>query len=127
MLLDPAGPPRRGRKSPIKASTPTPQQGPKRAKMNEKSLQPGGAYDRRLDRSLNHFPIGVPDDKKKTTVCQLHRVANKSVNNSTAIPVGARKDVMICKGCNAAVCLKCWEDFHSLEAFDSGDFCRVLS
>ena len=128
-LLDPKGPPRRGRESPIKASTPTPPRAPAgaaRARMTEKSLQPGGAFDRRLDRSLHHCPTMLPADKKKTTVCQFHRLAGKSINKNHAIPEGARRDVMICQDCNAAVCVKCWEVFHYKEVIGDADLCRVL-
>ena len=126
-LLDPDGPPKRGDKSQNKV--PWRQRGPtgkKRKQMTVKSIGAGGAYSRRLDPNFNHFPAPVPADKKKTTVCQLHRLAGAAINKDHKIPDGARKDVMICKDCDAALCLQCWGVFHSQDSFEKRDFCRIL-
>ena len=67
------------------------------------------------------------DDKKYTTVCQLHRLANGVVNEDTNIPRGTRNKVMICGDCNASLCLKCWETFYSKKGSTEDDFCTILS
>ena len=98
----------------------------KRKRMTEKSVAIGAAYGKRLDRGYYHFPTAVPEDKKKSTVCQLHRLAHTSIHKDNKIPDGARKDVMICKDCDAAICIQCWGVFHSKETFEKGDFCQIL-
>ena len=107
-LLDPNGPPTRREKSPTKAPRPTPLPKEKKKHMTMKSLGPAGVYGVRLDMGRHHTPQAVPDHQKKTAVCQLHRLVNKLVNEKTEIPAGTRNGVMICGGCNAAVCLQCW-------------------
>ena len=95
--------------------------------MTEKSLRVTGHFGVRLDPTKAHYPQPVPENAKRSTVCQLHRYANKVLNEKSDIPKGARDKVMICGDCNAAVCLKCWSTFHSTEVFSDYDFCEILS
>ena len=123
------GPERKKRGSPSKV-TATGQRkshtGIRRDRLTAKSLEKGGAHGMRLDRSLSHFPCPVKADKKKTTICQLHRVANKEVFKDTNIPAGARKDVFVCKDCDVSLCVKCWPIFHSQCCFEKENFLNVL-
>ena len=106
-LLDPKGPPIKERSRPTEIRPRRDVSGQKRKRMTQKSVGAGGSYGRRLDRSLPHLPTPVPAHKKKTTICQLHRLAGSVINMDNKIPDGARKDVMICNDCNAAICIKC--------------------
>ena len=126
-LLDPNGPPQYVQPSPTKAAKPKKTVGPRRPRLTEDSLKLGGDHGHRLDQSSSHFHSPVEDDKKKTTVCQLHRLANKVINDEHSIPSGSRKDVMICGNREVALCVNCWKPFHSLERFENEDFCRILS
>ena len=133
-LLDPGGPPQRKETSPEKAvKTQKPREphgvahGEKRRRLTENTLKPGALHGIRLDRSYYHFPSAVAPDKKKTTVCQMHRLANKVMNDSNNIPPGSRKNVMVCEDCGAALCLRCWRDFHTKEVFEIDDYCKIVS
>ena len=131
-LLDPEGPPRRKKENrstevfvprSINTSTAT----VRRAKMSVKTILPGGVHGVRLDRSLSHYPFAVGKDKKRTTVCQLHRLANKVINKVTAgTPKGARDGVLSCADCGVALCITCFPEFHSIELFGVPEFCKIL-
>ena len=130
-LLDPEGPPKRVSKSPTKApkSRPPSKQatGARRARMTEKLLGKGGAYSIRLDRGYCHFPsAGLFANMKETAVCQLNCLANGVINQDNNIPKSARENVLICKDCDASICLQCWAGFHSQEKFERDDYCRIL-
>ena len=127
-LLDPKGPGRRktGKTGEMVASRRKAQLGPRRDRLTSKSLQKGGDRGMRLDRSLYHFPSPVDADRKKTTVCQLHRVANKEVLKETNIPPGARKDVFVCNDCDVALCVECWPAFHQQQCFKTEDYWKIL-
>ena len=58
----------------------------KRSHMTEKSLGLAGTYGVRLDPGHAHFPQAVPDNQKRTAVCQLHRLANKVVISAVTFP-----------------------------------------
>ena len=124
-LLDPNGPPVRKEKSPTKAPRPLPDAS--RRRMTRKSLGLEGTFGVRLDGNRLHVPTPMLDNKKYTTVCQLHRLANSVVNKDRDIPKGARNKVMICGDCHASLCLKCWKSFHSKEVFTEDAFCTILS
>lgn len=127
-LLDPDGPPLRSATNQNKVpSRQRESTGKKRKKMTMKSVGAGGVYSSRLDPKYNHFPTPVAADKKKTTVCQLHRLAGNAINQDNKIPDGARKDVMVCKDCDAALCIKCWSVFHSKEVIENGDLWKILN
>ena len=61
------------------------------------SLDVGGVYGKRLDTTCHHFPAAVAEGKRKTTVCQVHRLANATINGDRNLPEGARKEVMVCQ------------------------------
>ena len=100
--------------------------GSKRKRFTANSLSLGGAFENRLDCTLGHFPTPLPEGKKKTTVCQLHRMANRVVNGSNDNPPGARTDVYICRGCDAALCVSCWSTFHQKTCFKKRDYVDIL-
>ena len=87
----------------------------------------GAAHGVRLNMTYFHFPSAVAKVKKDTTVCQFHRLANKVINNSNNNPPGSRKEVIICKDCDVALCVRCWEGFHTKIGFETEDYCRILS
>ena len=88
-----------------------------------------GVLNKRLDRSLNHLPVQSSrddDDKKKgnSIVCQLHRWAQRekyviptrrdpNAVTISAIPSGARRNVMYCNACKVYLCLGCNKMYHS--------------
>ena len=94
--------------------------------MTKTSLDVGSVYGKRLDTTCCHFPTAVEEGKRKTTVCQLHRLANASINKDNSLPAGARKEVMVCQTCDAALCVRCWESFHTIPTFECPEFERVL-
>ena len=98
----------------------------RRAKMSEKTILPGGVHGVQLDRSMSHYPFAVAKDKKRTTVCQLHRLANKVINKTTSAPKGARDGVLTCADCGVALCITCFPEFHSIELFGVPEFCKIL-
>ena len=108
--------------APLSMST----KGSKRKRFTANSLSLGGAFENRLDCTLGHFPTPLPEGKKKTTVCQLHRMANRVVNGSNDNPPGARTDVYICRGCDAALCVSCWSTFHQKTCFKNRDYEDIL-
>ena len=110
--------------APAPMSMPT--KGSKRKRFTANSLSLGGAFENRLDCTLGHFPTPLPEGKKKTTVCQLHRMANRVVNGSNDNPPGARTDVYICRGCDAALCVSCWSTFHQKTCFKKQDYVDIL-
>ena len=89
-------------------------------------MGPAGRHGIRLDRSKTHFPVPVPTDKKRTAGCQLHRLASKKMYGTTNNDVGVRDNVYECVDCDARLCLKCWDSFHSTEVFGIEDYCKVL-
>ena len=110
-----------------KAKALAPSQEKRRTKLTKRTLSPGGMLARRLDVSLGHFPTVVAEGKRKSTVCQLHRMANRMVNESNDIPPGARTDVYVCKGCDATLCVKCWATFHQTKCLKMEDYVEILN
>ena len=90
--------------------------------MTKTSLDVGGVYGKRLDTTCHHFQTPYAEGKSKTTVCQFHCLANNTMNSDRNLPAGAKKEVMVCKTCNAALCLRCWEAFHNTPTFEGPEF-----
>ena len=100
--------------------------GPRRPKFTEKALAPEGALKRRLDSSLRHFPVALNQKEKGSVCCQLHRFAHKWVNKNSSKPAGSRSDVYTCGDCGVALCVQCWEVFHTTKCFVGNDYQNVL-
>ena len=100
----------------------------RRPKFTAKSLAEGGALGMRLNQAYEHEiqQLTVEQKKANTTVCQLHRMANKEINGSSAIPHGGRQQVVVCKACGVALCLNCWGKFHGTKCFEKADFREIL-
>ena len=94
--------------------------------MTKTLLDVGGVYGKRLDTTYHHFPTPVTEGKRKTTVCQLQRLANATINKDTSLPSGTRKEVVVCQTCNAALCVWCWGSFHTILTFECPELERVL-
>ena len=74
-------------------------------------------YKKRLDTTSHHFPPAVPSDKRKPAVCQLHHLANDTLNGDRNVPNGTRREVTVCMTRDAVLCVRCWESFHTLPTF----------
>ena len=125
-LLDVNGPPRRENKTPEKQRKRAGVRGARKPPLSEKSMGPAGRHSVRLDGSKTHFPVAVPADKKRTTGCHLHRLASKMINGTTNNTKGMQDNVWECLDCDARLCLKCWDAFHSTAEFGTEDYCKVL-
>ena len=113
----PAAVTKQERKAPAQAQRP---------RLTEAALGPDGTFTKRLDCRLGHFPCPVPEGKIRTTIYQLHCLANRAANNNNQVPPGTRTNVYVCGGCNVALCVKCWEDFHKTECFKIDNYAHVL-
>ena len=90
--------------------------------MTKTLLDLGGVYKKHLDTTSHRFSAAVPADKRKSTVCQLQLLANTTLNVDRNVPVGARREVVVCMTCNAALCVRCWESFHTLYTLEGPNF-----
>ena len=95
--------------------------------MDANAMASDGALKRRLDSSLRHFPVMMDPVAKKNCCCQLHRLANSFVNKNNNRPPGSRSDVYVCGDCGVALCIKCWNVFHTKVCFSAADYEAVLA
>jgi hypothetical protein len=97
-----------------------------RPRLTETTLSPTkGKLSHRRHHELRHYPHR--DGKSSEWVCQLHRQANRAVNNSVKIPKGARSDVWECRACRVRLCIGCWELYHTHERFEDSDYEAILA
>jgi hypothetical protein len=71
----------------------------RRSVLDDKSLAVGGSMSVRLHAQVTHWPKPT----KPRTRCQMHRW----------LGIEAKNDVMHCKTCNVALCIHCYEPFHT--------------
>ena len=86
-----------------------------------------GALRCRLDHSKKHWPKKLAEGKNRTTCCQMHRFAARSLNKGEKAPPGARSDVFHCPDCNTALCISCWDKFHTTKCFQVKDYVDILA
>ena len=78
------------------------------------ALTTDGRLSRRLDREFDHMPIPT---KKPNTTCQLHNLAMSEMCFQGT--TGCRTGVMLCRGCNTNICIKCWQLYHECEDLEA--------
>ena len=71
----------------------------RRAVLDDRSLAVGGSMSLRLHAAVTHWPAPT----KPRTRCQMHRW----------LGIEAKNEVMHCKTCNVALCIFCYERFHT--------------
>jgi len=97
-----------------------------RPRLTETTLSPTkGKLSHRRHHELRHYPHR--DGKSSEWVCQLHRQANRAVNNSVEIPKGERSDVWECQACRVRLCIGYWELYHTHERFEDSDYEAILA
>jgi hypothetical protein len=75
------------------------QEGARRTVLDDRSLAVGGSMSVRLHATVTHWPKPT----KPRTRCQMHRW----------LGIEAKNCVMHCKTCNVALCIFCYEPFHT--------------
>ena len=83
-------------------------------KVTDSSLQPGGAYKKRLQRDLYHWP----KQAKPSQRCAIHRWASG---------IELKERVVRCSDCEVHLCLHCFQLFHMVpNIVEKKDFLREI-
>ena len=102
--------------------------GVRRPKFSKESLHAEtGAIKCRLDHSKRHWPTKLAEGQHRTTCCQLHRFASRSLGKGSVEPPGARSNVYHCPDCNVALCIPCWDRFHTTKCFRVNNYIDILA